>query len=277
MHVAVRASVGLALAPVPRVGLDAAPLGVVPEPRVDDIRCGVEEFGRTLGEELLEPTRIYAKDCLALAAEAEVHQIELLDGIHSAEVSYPLPVLYRLAVERAADKLVRSFRLALEADGPVLVHCAAGKDRTGIVSAMLLSAAGARPDSIVADYIRTDQNMFRVLQRLELAPALPPGVTEEDVRRDIVSAPVSAIEVVLEQFDAYDGAAAVELARHNAQLAEVDDIVRFEAADARTFHWGGMYGRIVINPPYGERIMERREAEEQAQKKAEQEAREQGS
>ena len=27
----------------------------------------VEEFGRTLGEELLEPTRIYAKDCLALA------------------------------------------------------------------------------------------------------------------------------------------------------------------------------------------------------------------
>ena len=39
------------------------------------------------------------------------------------------------------------------------------------------------------------------------------------------------------------GPAAVELARHNAQLAEVDDIVRFEAADARTFHWGGMYGR----------------------------------
>ena len=56
--------------------------------------------------------------------------------------------------------------------------------------------------------------------------------------------------------------AAVELSRHNAQLAEVDDIVRFEAADARTFHWGGMYGRIVTNPPYGERIMERREAEE---------------
>jgi phosphoribosylformylglycinamidine cyclo-ligase len=32
----------------------------------------VEEFGRTLGEELLEPTRIYAKDCLALAADTEV-------------------------------------------------------------------------------------------------------------------------------------------------------------------------------------------------------------
>ena len=56
--------------------------------------------------------------------------------------------------------------------------------------------------------------------------------------------------------------AAVELARHNAQLAEVDDIVSFEAADARTFNWGGLYGRVVTNPPYGERIMERREAEE---------------
>ena len=55
---------------------------------------------------------------------------------------------------------------------------------------------------------------------------------------------------------------AVELARHNAQLAEVDDLVRFEQADACTFHWGGLYGRVVTNPPYGERIMERREAEE---------------
>ena len=56
--------------------------------------------------------------------------------------------------------------------------------------------------------------------------------------------------------------AAVELARHNAQLAEVDDIISFEVSDATRFHWGGLYGRIVTNPPYGERIMERREAEE---------------
>ncbi len=56
--------------------------------------------------------------------------------------------------------------------------------------------------------------------------------------------------------------AAADLARHNARLAEVDDIVRFEAADATRFHWGGLYGRVVTNPPYGERVMERREAEE---------------
>lgn len=189
----------------PRAG-DRAPEGIEWPPRVVlDLRDELELNGAP------HP----------LAVDAAVHQIELLDGIHSAEVSYPLPVLYRLALERAAEKLVRSFRLVLEADGPVLVHCAAGKDRTGIVSAMLLSAAGARPDSIVADYIQTDRNMFRVLQRLELAPALPPGVTEEDVRRDIVSAPVSAIAGVLEQFDEHEGGAAGWLLAHGVSEEEV--------------------------------------------------------
>ncbi|MCU1681568.1 MAG: phosphoribosylformylglycinamidine cyclo-ligase [Amycolatopsis sp.] len=40
----------------------------------------VEEFGRTLGEELLEPTKIYAKDCLALAAETEVRTFSHITG-----------------------------------------------------------------------------------------------------------------------------------------------------------------------------------------------------
>ncbi len=56
--------------------------------------------------------------------------------------------------------------------------------------------------------------------------------------------------------------AAVDLARHNAALAEVEDTVTFEVADATRFHWGGNGGRVVTNPPYGERVMERREAEE---------------
>ena len=55
---------------------------------------------------------------------------------------------------------------------------------------------------------------------------------------------------------------AVELSRHNAELAEVDDIVKFEVDDDTRFHWGGLYGRIVTNPPYGERLLEREEAGE---------------
>ena len=55
---------------------------------------------------------------------------------------------------------------------------------------------------------------------------------------------------------------AVEIARSNAEKAGVEDLVRFETADALSFRRGEPYGRIVTNPPYGERIMEKREAEE---------------
>ena len=40
----------------------------------------VDELGRTLGEELLEPTRIYTKACLALAAETGVHAMAHVTG-----------------------------------------------------------------------------------------------------------------------------------------------------------------------------------------------------
>ncbi len=55
---------------------------------------------------------------------------------------------------------------------------------------------------------------------------------------------------------------AVAIARSNAEKAGVEDLVRFEVADALTFHREEPYGKLVTNPPYGERIMEKREAEE---------------
>jgi putative N6-adenine-specific DNA methylase len=55
--------------------------------------------------------------------------------------------------------------------------------------------------------------------------------------------------------------AAVELARHNAALAGVEDCVRFEVADAGKFHRDSEYGQLVTNPPYGERLLEKQEAE----------------
>lgn len=55
--------------------------------------------------------------------------------------------------------------------------------------------------------------------------------------------------------------AAVELAQANAALAEVEDTVRFQMADARQFAPQGDGGRVVTNPPYGERLLEKRDAE----------------
>ena len=55
---------------------------------------------------------------------------------------------------------------------------------------------------------------------------------------------------------------ALELARENAARAGVADIVRFEQADATKFDRETKNGIIVTNPPYGERIMEKQEAEQ---------------
>lgn len=54
---------------------------------------------------------------------------------------------------------------------------------------------------------------------------------------------------------------ALEIARENAKRAGVDDVVRFELADAMKFDRRTERGVIVTNPPYGERIMEKAEAE----------------
>ena len=56
--------------------------------------------------------------------------------------------------------------------------------------------------------------------------------------------------------------AAVDLARHNAELAGVEDCIRFEVADAGKFHRDSEYGQLVTNPPYGERLLEKKEAED---------------
>ena len=55
---------------------------------------------------------------------------------------------------------------------------------------------------------------------------------------------------------------AVAIARDNARKAGVEDMIRFEVADMRDFRRDSTYGQLVTNPPYGERLMEKREAED---------------
>ena len=61
------------------------------------------------------------------------------------------------------DKYVAVFSnvirlLAVQSNLPVLVHCAAGKDRTGLVAALVLDLLGAPRDAILADYGLTQVN-----------------------------------------------------------------------------------------------------------------------
>jgi phosphoribosylformylglycinamidine cyclo-ligase len=62
----------------------------------------VDELGRTLGEELLEPTRIYSKSCLALAAETQTHAMcHVTGGGLAANLERVLPVELAVRIDRA--------------------------------------------------------------------------------------------------------------------------------------------------------------------------------
>ena len=69
------------------------------------------------------------------------------------------------------------------ADGAVLIHCAAGKDRTGLISALLLALVGVPADTIAADYALTAE-LLRPREQQWLA-GLPP---EERAEREAMVA-----------------------------------------------------------------------------------------
>ena len=63
----------------------------------------------------------------------------------------------RLAFEPAhLDLFARYFRALADAEGPVLIHCAAGKDRTGLLAALTHHLLGVHRDDMVADYLLTN-------------------------------------------------------------------------------------------------------------------------
>jgi protein-tyrosine phosphatase len=67
-----------------------------------------------------------------------------------------MPERYALMLDRRQEALGVIIEGIASADGPVLFHCFAGKDRTGLVAALLLSVAGVDPEAIGADYAETD-------------------------------------------------------------------------------------------------------------------------
>jgi protein-tyrosine phosphatase len=73
-------------------------------------------------------------------------------------------------LEDRPDSVVGALRAIAEAPGAALVHCAAGKDRTGVVVALALTAVGVPRDEVVADYVATGERIERILDRLRASP-----------------------------------------------------------------------------------------------------------
>ena len=68
------------------------------------------------------------------------------------------------------DSIVAALRDAAHADGATIVHCAAGKDRTGVVCALALAVAGATRAAIVDDFVATGERIAPLMARLKGSP-----------------------------------------------------------------------------------------------------------
>jgi len=73
---------------------------------------------------------------------------------------------YRHLLDDAAPAFVTVMQAMLADDGGVLIHCRVGKDRTGVVAALLLDLAGVPHPTIIADYALTRQRIEPLIDEL---------------------------------------------------------------------------------------------------------------
>jgi protein-tyrosine phosphatase len=118
------------------------------------------------------------------------------------------------------DSIVGSIRTIANAPGAVLVHCAAGKDRTGVVVALALDAAGVNRDAIVGDYLATIGRIEAIMGRLLSSATYRSELEGHDPRSH---APVpGTMERVLEIVDRDLGGSAAWLTANGLTTAELE-------------------------------------------------------
>jgi hypothetical protein len=108
--------------------------------------------------------------------------------------------LYLGMLARSSEPLARALDTIADhlSEGPVLVHCVYGKDRAGLVTALVQCAIGVTSESIVADYARSDLPGRRRRAWMIAAPLDDDPVTT-GVPEYLFTAPAQAMALVLEQ------------------------------------------------------------------------------
>jgi protein tyrosine/serine phosphatase len=132
----------------------------------------------------------------------------------------PVVRAYLSYLQRRPDSVVGAMRAIASAEGATLVHCAAGKDRTGVVIALALDAAGTARDEIVADYLASAERIEQIAERLRSSPTYRAELEGRHARE---MAPVAGtMERFLEIVDERMGGAAGWLASNGLEPAELE-------------------------------------------------------
>jgi hypothetical protein len=101
--------------------------------------------------------------------------------ISSASTPAQVGTWYADLLESQARQLALGVTLVAMSDGTTVFHCAAGKDRTGVFAAVVLSALGASPETISADYAVTATRLPELFPRLRgiMGGLMPDHVLDE--------------------------------------------------------------------------------------------------
>lgn len=146
----------------------------------------------------------------------------LMDGSITSFNDEELGQWYADLVDRRAEVIGSVVRELVAADSfPALIHCQQGKDRTGIVVAILLEVLGVPRDEVVRDYMLTAHfRPGRAEQNIELIERL--GLQIDDIRT-FWEAPKLTMEIALEHLDsAYGGAVGYLVGAGGVTCDEVD-------------------------------------------------------
>ena len=106
-------------------------------------------------------------------------------------------------LENRPEEVIGALRSITTAPGAAIVHCAAGKDRTGVVIALALTIAGVPREAIVADYVATNERIEAIIERLSRSKMYGGTVTTKPVRAH--EARAETMRAFLEQLDARYG------------------------------------------------------------------------
>lgn len=129
---------------------------------------------------------------------------------------------YLFFLDRFAARFARAVSAVAEpGDGPVLVHCAGGVDRTGLVAALILRVAGVGIDVIGADYAESEANWAPSVGQW-IAEA--PDDVQRRVRRLLSVMPAQAMTEVVEALEREHGSTREYLLEAGVDAGTLDDL-----------------------------------------------------
>lgn len=158
----------------------------------------------------------------------QVHHLPVFDDAAPATQAHlrlGLTSIYDHMVDERGANLADAIRViaAADEDDAVLVHCTAGKDRTGLVVAFALSAAGVDRDEIVTDYAQTAENLRGEWTERVLAGFSDTGAElTRDVVELVTASPAEVLDALLGRIDREHGSVRDYLASHGLSHADLD-------------------------------------------------------